>query len=131
MKITKSADFAMRVILCLASDDKVETMPYLSEKIDIPYNNLSKLVQALSKAGIIKTKQGKNGGIQLLMKPADISLKTILDTIDGPTRLSDCLIDHRFCTQTQGCKLKGKLLDIQNQIDTILQNATIEDINKG
>ncbi len=106
-------------------------MPTLSERLGIPYNNLSKLVQALSKAGIIKTKQGKNGGIQLLMRPSDISLKTILDTIDGPTRLSDCLLDHRFCSQTQDCKLKGKLFDIQNQIDAILKNATIEEINKG
>ncbi len=106
-------------------------MPELSKTLIIPYNNLSKLVQALSKAGIVQTKQGKNGGIQLLKSPEEINLKIILDVIDGPTRLSDCLADHRFCSLTQNCKLKGKLLDIQNQIDTLLETATLAQINKG
>jgi Rrf2 family protein len=128
MKITKSADFAIRLILFLAIENKPQTMPKIAEILYIPYNNLSKLVQALSKAGVIQTKQGKNGGIQLLKSPEDISLKTIIDVIDGPTRLSDCLADTRFCALTQTCKLKGVLHDLQHKIDDLLSEVSISKI---
>jgi Rrf2 family protein len=128
VKITKSADFAMRIVLFLADEQQSYTMPQLSEKLVIPYNNLSKLVQALNKAGILQTKQGKNGGVKLFKSANDISLKSILDVIDGPTRLSDCLSDQHFCTLNNTCRLKGALNDIQTQIDALLCDATLQKI---
>lgn len=121
----------MRVVLFLSTEQRAHTMPHLAEVLSIPYNNLSKLVQSLSKAGILQTKQGKNGGVQLLKPAEDINLKTILDVIDGPTRLSDCLIDHRFCSLTQSCKLKNALNTIQHQIDELLENATLVTIQNA
>ncbi len=128
MKITKSADFAMRIVLFLADEQRPYTMPELAERLVIPYNNLSKLVQSLNKAGILQTKQGKNGGVRLFKSPDAISLKSVLDVIDGPTRLSDCLSDHQFCSLTRTCRLRGALNDIQNQIDGLLQGATLQSI---
>ena len=126
MRITKSADFAMRVVLFLSNEKCPHTMPQLAEILKIPYNNLSKLIQALSKAGIVQTKQGKNGGVQLLKSPEEISLKTVLDVIDGPTRLSDCLVESKSCTLSCTCKLKNKLNEIQTQIDALLEGATLK-----
>lgn len=121
----------MRVVLYLSTEKKSLTMPQLADLLHIPYNNLSKLVQSLNKAGIIQTKQGKNGGIQLLKTPDTLNLKMIVDVIDGPTRLSDCLANHDSCTLSSHCKLKSKLRDIQTQIDTLLEEATLAEINKG
>ena len=131
MKMTRSADFAMRIVLFLAVEDKSYTMPELADKLVIPYNNLSKLVQYLAKASIVQTKQGKHGGVKLLKSTSDISLKNIVDVIDGPTRLSDCLADSQACALTQTCKLKGVLQNLQNKIDNLLQEVTIEKIAKG
>lgn len=125
MKLTKSTDFAMRILIYLAGQEGLSTMPVLSESLRIPYNNLTKLIQALAKANIIHTKKGKHGGIRLLKKPEDITLKMIVDLIDGPTVLSDCQKTPELCTLSQDCKLKTVFRNLQDNINTLMDDITI------
>ncbi|MGE4169952.1 MAG: Rrf2 family transcriptional regulator [Candidatus Margulisiibacteriota bacterium] len=128
MKLTKSADFAIRIVTYLATEEKSVTMPFLAETLGIPYNNLSKLVQVLAKSSIIQTRQGKNGGIQLLQDAATLSLKKIIDAIDGPTRLANCIPNEKACTLSGSCLFKEALQDIQVQIDALFDNVKIAQI---
>ena len=48
MKLSKTADFAVRIIVQLAEDRSSQTMHDLSAKLNVPYNNLSKIIQTLS-----------------------------------------------------------------------------------
>jgi Rrf2 family nitric oxide-sensitive transcriptional repressor len=125
MKLTKSTDFAMRILIYLAEQEGLSTMPVLSETLRIPYNNLTKLIQALAKAGIIHTKKGKNGGIRLLKKPDDITLRMIVDLIDGPTVLSDCQKTPELCMLSQDCKLKNVFRKLQDDINHLMEDITI------
>lgn len=132
MKLTKSADFALRIVIFLASTQgKGATMPLLAERLAIPYNNLSKLVQLLAKAQVLQTRQGKNGGVSLLRRPDQISLKTVIDVIDGPTRLTECLVNKDFCSLNESCQLKSALGDVQRQIDSILEKKKISSFAIG
>lgn len=125
MRLSKSADFAARIVVYLASEEGPHTMLCLAKKLEIPFHNLSKLVQALSKASVIETKQGKNGGIRLAKNPDEISLKTVIDVIDGPTRLSDCLTSSKACTLTGHCRIKEKFAQIQGKIDQLFDEVKI------
>ena len=125
MKLTRTADFALKVLVYLSGEKELITMPVLSQKLAIPYNNLSKLVQTLAKAQIVQTKQGKNGGLKLLKKAENISVKMIVDLIDGPTNLADCIGNSEFCKSNKTCRLKGKLKYIQNKIDEVLEEVKI------
>jgi len=91
----------------------------------IPYNNLAKIVQTLAKGQIVQTRQGKNGGVALLRRSDQISLKTVIDLIDGPTRLSECLVNKDSCSLNMFCQLKSALGDVQRQIDSILDKKKI------
>ena len=99
-------------------------MPLLAETLEIPYNNLSKLIQQMARGGIIQTRQGKNGGVSLVSTDT-LSIKTVVDIIDGPTRLSECIHNHDFCSRVAGCKLKGVLGTIQQDIDDLLDSYKI------
>ena len=127
MRISRSADFALRLLIYLASEKKTTTMPILAERLGIPYNNLSKLIQALSKAQLVQTRQGKNGGVQLLREPMEISMKAVLDVIDGPVRLSDCLIPSNsdICLLNGHCKLKTTFSHLQHDIDSLFESVKI------
>ena len=99
-------------------------MPFLAETLKVPYNNLSKLIQQMARGGIIQTRQGKNGGVALI-SPENLSIKDVVQLIDGPTRLSECLKNHDFCSRIGECKLKGVLADIQHDIDHLLDSYKI------
>lgn len=126
MKITKSADFALRLVMYLSSQKQAITLQVLAKQLFIPYHNLAKLVQQLSRAGILSTKKGKSGGICLAVPSHDISLKQVVDVIDGPVRLSHCLNQKvNVCEFSSTCQLKNALGDIQNKIDTLMHDVKI------
>lgn len=127
MKMTKSADFALRIVIYLAQNPEGSTMPKLAASLGIPYNNLSKLVQQMSRGGVIQTRQGKNGGIALVHSES-LSIRHVVDLIDGPTRLSECLHNPDYCSQTEACKLKTVLHRIQHDIDSILESYKISQL---
>ena len=125
MKLTTSTDFAMRILIYLAQQDKLLTMPVLAEKLSIPYNNLTKLIQHMAKANIIHTKKGKNGGIRLLKDAKEVTLRNIVDLIDGPTTLSECQKTEALCALSSNCKLKSVFQDLQNNINALMDDITI------
>jgi len=125
MKLTKSTDFAMRILIYLAKQEGLSTMPVIAKKLNIPYNNLTKLIQAMAKSQLILTKKGKSGGIRLLMSAEDISLKKVVDLIDGPTVLSDCQKMPELCALSNDCKLKTVFHNLQTKINTLMDDVKI------
>jgi Rrf2 family nitric oxide-sensitive transcriptional repressor len=103
-------------------------MPELSSLLGISYNHLSKLIQRLRKEGMIRTIQGKMGGVILLRKPSDIDLKMVVDLMDGPTVLSQCLGDGSVCKLESGCKLKSALSRMQIKINDEMKNITLAEL---
>jgi len=128
MKLTKSTDFAVRIVIYLAKSGESITMPVLSDRLMIPYHNLTKLVQALSRSGIILTKKGKNGGLQLARAADDISIKDIVEIIEGPTMLSECLKHEDLCRLSGICKLKDTFYELQNKIDNLMHDVKIKQL---
>lgn len=127
MKLTKSTDYALRLIIHLAKTEQPETMPTLSKKLCISYNHLSKLVQKLTKAGYLKTYQGKFGGVGIVPEK-DISLKNIIDIIDGPTILTECHSPTSSCGLLGDCHLKDVMGQIQAKIDALFEDVKIRDL---
>jgi len=126
MKLSRTTDFAMRVLMYLARRPQDSfTTNFLADELDIPYNNLTKIIQSLVKAGVVVARKGKNGGITLGKPPEDIRLKTVIHTFDGPTQLSECLVDAKFCSQVGCCKLQTVFHDIQTKIDQLFNDVTI------
>ena len=128
MKLTKSADFAIRIVIYLAKTGEITTMPVLSEILMIPYHNLTKLVQALSKHEIVMTRKGKHGGLSLSKRSEFVSIKDIIEIIDGPTMLSDCLKHGDLCKLSENCKLKGVFSQLQQKINDLMDDVKISQL---
>jgi Rrf2 family nitric oxide-sensitive transcriptional repressor len=128
MRLTKSVDFSMRILIFLAKSQAPVTMPELSSRLHISYNHLSKLIQRLRKEGLIKTIQGKSGGIFLLKNPSEIDLKMVVDLMDGPTMLSQCLGDVSACHLDAECKFKMALFNVQTKINDEMKKIKLEEL---
>ena len=128
MKLTKSTDFALRTLIYLADCNGLTTLSTLSSRLDVPYNNLTKIVQKLAKCQIVQTEKGKYGGIKLLKSADKITLREIIELIDGPTRLSECQDDPKNCGLSCQCKLKGVFGDLQVQINQLFDSVKLKDV---
>ena len=128
IKVSRSADMAIRMLVYLASEGRPYTMPVLSEKLGIPYHNLTKLVQSLSRNGIVQTRQGKVGGISLISDPKTTSLRQVVDVIDGPARLAECLTVEGDCPVECGCKLKKVFSKLQTSIESMFEDVKLSQL---
>ncbi|MBN1231015.1 MAG: Rrf2 family transcriptional regulator [Anaerolineales bacterium] len=100
MQITRQADYAIRAIFYLTKlgpDHKVSTSQ-IAEVQDIPLSFLAKIIAQLSVAGLLQTTRGAKGGVTLAVSPEKITLLQVVEAIDGPIVLNECVAEGYVCT---------------------------------
>ena len=101
MQITRQADYAVRAVMYLTQlgpDEKASTSQIAEEK-DIPLSFLAKIIAQLSVAGLLQTMRGARGGVTLARTPQEISLLEVVEAIDGPIMLNECVNGSFECSQ--------------------------------
>ena len=114
MQITRQADYAVRAVMYLAElgpDEKASTSQIAEEK-DIPLSFLAKIIAQLSVAGLLQTMRGARGGVTLARPAEDISLLEVVEAIDGPILINECVNDSYNCSQ-HGCPMRNIWQDVQ------------------
>ncbi|RMG58807.1 MAG: Rrf2 family transcriptional regulator [Deltaproteobacteria bacterium] len=104
MKVTRETDYAIRAVLLL-SEDRGKTLPVsaLSEKMDLPRSFLAKILQKLSRAGIVESIRGASGGYRLKRNPSRISLYDLYKAVQGEFVVNECAVEGRVCSRKERC----------------------------
>jgi len=128
--IRRNTDYALRIMVDLAAHagDGALSARQLAEQGRISYELTCKLLQRLQKAGLVKSAMGPKGGWMLLKNPARITLKKIVDTIQGPLRLNQCVLGVKSCPAQPGCPVSRKLVVLQRQIDEYFAGITLAEL---
>jgi Rrf2 family protein len=93
MQITRQSDYAVRAVLHLAragSSERAATSAMAKDQ-NIPPSFLAKIISQLSIAGLLHTSRGARGGVTLAREPKDITLLEVVEAIDGPIQLNECV----------------------------------------
>ena len=125
MQITRQADYAVRAMVYLAQlapDERAATGQIAKEK-SIPPSFLAKIVSQLSVAGLLKTSRGARGGVSLAKSADAISLLDVVEAIDGPILLNDCVGEMSTCNYDDTCPLKPVWCDAQKMLLDHLSKA--------
>ena len=131
MQITRQADYAVRAMVYLAqlesvaqkeSDKRAATSKIAQEK-GIPPSFLAKIVSQLNVAGLLQTSRGARGGVSLAKPAETISLLDVVEAIDGPILLNDCVGEMSTCDHDEDCPLKPVWCDAQKMLVEHLSKA--------
>lgn len=127
MQLTRHADYAVRVMLDLAShpEDAVVPRSRISERQDVPPAYLAKIVQALARAGLVRTRAGAGGGISLNVAPRDVTLRRVIEGVEGPIQLNRCVVRPGACPRDRYCPVHPVWLRIQKLLTQELDAVTI------
>lgn len=127
MQITRQADYAVRAVLYLAklgSDQRAATSQIAQEQ-RIPPSFLAKIVSQLSVAGILQTSRGARGGVSLARSPEQISILEVVEAIDGPILLNECVADNGGnCPFGDTCPMQPVWCDAQYELVMRLKNTS-------
>lgn len=128
MQITRQADYALRAMLFLARLERYQRAPtsYIAEEMEIPPSFLAKIISQLSIAGLIHTSRGARGGVSLARKPEDINLLDVVEAIDGPITLNECVQDPSVCTFGDNCPLHEVWCEAKAELVRKLRESTFD-----
>lgn len=132
MQITRQADYALRAMLYLArlkdQDDpkaKAATSKIAKDQ-EIPPSFLAKIISQLSIAGLIHTSRGAHGGVSLAKEPKDISLLDVVEAIDGPISLNECVQDPSVCSFGDNCPIHDVWCEAKSELVRKLRASTFD-----
>ncbi len=118
MQITRQADYAVRAVYYLTTlgkGSRAATSKIASEQ-HIPPSFLAKIVSQLSVAGLLHTSRGARGGVSLAREPKEISLLDVVEAIDGPIQLNECVGDDGVCMFDDTCPMRPIWCDAQQDL---------------
>jgi len=104
VRLTSFTDYGLRMLMRMASSpDRAFSTAELAEEFKLSRNHLSKIMQRLSRGGIVETRRGGGGGAVLARTPHDIRLGDVVRLLEEDQPLVEC-----FQTQTNMCSLDGR-----------------------
>jgi Rrf2 family protein len=130
MQITRSGEYGLRGLLFLARQpaEKLILVSEISRNQDIPETFLAKIFQRLSKAGLLRSSRGLKGGFSL-GKPANkITMREVIEALEGPIALNRCLLGEGECKEESVCPIHRVWEKAQERLLEILDETTMEDL---
>jgi len=130
MELNKAGDYGFLGMLYLAKQpkDRVVRISEISENEGIPEKFLAKIFQNLTRSGLVRSHRGAKGGFSLGKPAKKISVKELLECVQGPIYLSRCLSSSSDCQRKKNCPLRKLWVEGQNFLDDLLMGNSLADM---
>ena len=129
LKLTKKADYGLIALRHLASiPGATASTKDMADAYHLPVPLLAKVLQKLTRAKILQSAAGTNGGYKLARPAARITALEVVRAIDGPVILTHCFTEHGTCDQSENCTVREPLRRVHEAILELLHRFTINDL---
>ncbi|MFC1454057.1 RrF2 family transcriptional regulator [Verrucomicrobiota bacterium] len=107
--------------LCPASE--------MTQALSVSEAHLVKVLQRLTRAGLVEPARGRHGGYRLLKPPAKITLRDVFEAIEGRLTVDACLFRQQVCDGPQ-CILHGLIKNINTQAMDYFNKTTLDGLTR-
>jgi Rrf2 family protein len=128
--ITRSTDYAARVVLHLASleNEGQDSIAAIAADRFLPVPFVRRIVSRLAKAGILRTSRGVGGGVALARPAEEINLHDVIEAMEGPSCPSPCLESDRNCPLSKSCPVRNVWSQTASLLDNHLRSVRFSDL---
>ena len=121
-------DYAVRIVSALASSGSALSAAVLAKQTGVSQNFCLKILRRLSKAGVAASIRGVSGGYRLNKKPSDITLREIIEIIEGPIIIARCQCADYTCDHPgdQSCYFQSIFENTSREIAEKFGKITFE-----
>lgn len=133
MELTRKGEYAIRGILYLACQPqgKVVLISEIAESAEVPKSFLSKIFQSFAKTGMVSSYRGTGGGFVLARPASQITLREVVEAVEGPIIPNRCLMGKGTCLRDETCSVHPVWRRVQNEVVAILDGITLEELARG
>ena len=129
-RVNRQTDYAIRVVLALAKQPQGTRLSSseIGKEMLIPAAFLSRIVAQLAQANLVHTFPGREGGLQLARPAEEITLRDIVEQMEGPFLLSECMLEEQACPFEGGCPVRTRWTRLQAVILKELANTKFSEL---
>lgn len=135
MHITLESDYAVRIVYCLAQNACRMDAATIADKTGVTLRFSLKILRKLVSGGIIKSYKGTKGGYELAKAPAEISMSSVIEQVEGSYAISRCVSEEHYdCNRNKSacatCKFSRIYAEITDLVRGRLESISFADLLK-
>ncbi len=133
MKFSAKGEYGIRAIVDVALYAEVgepRAVNMIARRQGIPIRFLEQVMNALKKGGLVESYRGAAGGYRLARPAEEITLADVIQAVEGPITLMDCVAEGGACDKTTECVIREVFCDVQRSVIDTLAAVTLADIIK-
>jgi FeS assembly SUF system regulator len=130
IRLTKQTDYGIVLLSQIAvADGALLTAPDLAQETRLPLPMVSKILKALTRAGLLSSQRGAKGGYVLAAPAAKISVAAIIAALEGPIAITECVEESEDgCTYEATCRVRGNWQRINHVVRDALDGISLEEM---
>lgn len=131
IKLSRLTDYAVVILAEMAKEKgALVSAASLSERTNLPEPTVAKVLKLLTKANLVVSTRGVNGGYVLEREKQDVKVTDIIEAMEGPIALTACCVTegHESCEREDRCALNGRWNPVNKVMKTALSNVTLADM---
>ncbi|HVS15235.1 MAG TPA: SUF system Fe-S cluster assembly regulator [Thermoanaerobaculia bacterium] len=130
IRLTKQTDYGIVLLSQIAvAADRLLTAPDLAHETHLPLPMVSKILKALTRAGLLVSQRGAKGGYALAQPARDVSVAAIIAALEGPIAITECVEEREDgCTYEGTCRVRGNWQRINHAVRDALEGISLEEM---
>lgn len=128
-RLSEAVNLAIHALSYMAGHaDQAISVTQVAGALDISADHLSKVLQRLSRGGLVRSRRGPKGGFVLALPASELPLIRIVEMLEGPWTVPHCLTGGNICGDA--CALHKLTTRVYGQIHAALSDTTLADLGK-
>ena len=130
LKLSTKGRYGLRALIDLAAahGDGPVLVRSVADNQEISSKYLHALLASLKSAGLVRSVRGSGGGYALARHPAEIKLSEVIEALEGPLTLVDCVSDAAICDRSGRCAARDIWSTLSETITDVLAGITLADL---
>jgi FeS assembly SUF system regulator len=133
-RLSKVTDYGIRILAHLAHDevsgdtDRCQNAREVAEQLALPLPMVSKVMKSLARAGVLESHRGAKGGFSLTKRPEDLTVASMISSLEGPVALTECALAESLCEHEGTCSVQQPWNVINVAVQNTLATVTLADL---
>ncbi len=128
LQLTRGGEYGLRARMYLGRlpEGRVASLREIGREQEIPESFLAKILQTLVHAGLATSQRGARGGFSLARPAATISVREVIEAVDGPIALNGCVLWPEECGRSERCPMHDVWVEAQGEMMRVLDGVHLD-----
>lgn len=129
MDISRKTDYALRMLAMLAEEpERLLSVRTAAEEVNVPYSFARSIQHGLVQAGIVESLRGVHGGMRLKVNPSKVTIRQVVEAVQGPMVMNDCTALDGDCARRGTCCYHPLWAGAQALMRDYLDSVSLDDV---